>query len=207
MMKFLVGMEGATSKIENIGKGWVRKTMKRKAKGTKIHPIATQVAIQIWSAETLVPANGFKLLFTPNAKAEEAANSYQMEKIDDSNPITNITDNALEKELIAYFRLAKAGGYVPSDFELYEQPNKKVALLDFDKYGIIDESGKHVVFPYMGKKSLKSIPREALYSEELHEKLKNSLNGGGTGRGRGPGRRRDRKTRKIRFSYFPRVSS
>jgi hypothetical protein len=181
-------MEGATSTITNLGNGWVRKTMKRKAKGTKIHPIQKQLEIQKWSADTLTPANGFKLLYTPRAKANAASNSYQMEMIDDSKQISRIELPELESELIAYFQLAKKNGYMPSDFELYEQPNKRVALLDFDKYGILDTSGTHVVYPYAGRKSLKSIPREALYSEELHKKLKNSLKGGS---------RRGRKTRKA----------
>jgi hypothetical protein len=181
-------MEGATSRIENAEKGWVRKTLKKQAKKSKIHQIPKQLEIQQWSASILTPAHGFEILFTPKARVNVKDNSYLMEKIDDSSQITRIEDSRLEEELVRYFSVARKAGYMPSDFELYEQPNKKVALLDFDKYGIIELDGKHVTYPYLGKKTLKSIPREALYSEGLHEKLKNSMKGG------------KRKTRKQRRS-------
>jgi hypothetical protein len=101
---------------------------------------------------------------------------YEIERIDDSNPITKIEDAALEAELESYFRLAKEAGIYPSDFELYRQSNTRVALLDFDKYGRIQ--GRMVNFPYRHPVSLNTVPEEALYSEAFATRLQGIMKGG-----------------------------
>jgi len=169
------GMEGATSKVNVLKNGWVRKTLKRKEK-KKATPVARQLELQRWSASILTPKHGFRILFTPEARASNAANSYEMERIDDSNPITKIEDAALEAELESYFRLAKEAGIYPSDFELYRQSNTRVALLDFDKYGRIQ--GRMVNFPYRHPVSLNAVPEEALYSEAFATRLQGIMKGG-----------------------------
>lgn len=171
-------MEGATSTVSNIGKGWVKKTLKRKAKKTSILPMDTQYKIQVWSSELLQPKNGFKLLFSPSARPSTNANSYEMEKILTDKQILKISNPALKKEVIEYFRHAKAHGYYPSDFELYEQPDGRIALLDFDKYGVINKEKKTVLFPFRGEIPLDHEPREAVLTISLSRQLKNIMKGG-----------------------------
>ena len=172
-------MEGATSIVHKLKNGWVRKTLKRKAKKSNSHSAAKQIEIQQWSARTLVPENGFKLLFTPEAKRNNAnANSILMREIDTSKPIEKIKDAGLVKEILAYFAAAKKSGYYPSDFELYEQPNGTVALLDFDKYGILTASKRRASFPFRGPVRLNEAPVEAIYTEDLSEKIKGVMKGG-----------------------------
>ncbi len=170
------GMEGATSKVNLLKNGWVRKTLKRKEK-KKATPVARQLELQRWSAAILTPKHGFRILFTPEARASNAANSYEMERIDDSNPITKIEDAALEAELESYFRLAKEAGIYPSDFELYKQSDTRIALLDFDKFGTIQ--GRMVNFPYRHSVSLNTVPQESLYSEAFASRLQGIMKGGG----------------------------
>ena len=174
-------MEGATSKIERTKNGWVRKTLKRQAKKTATL-IETQLAIQNWSASILKPENGFKLLFTPAARESSYKNSYEMEEINNEHPIDTITSPELQKEIELYFKYAYAANYYPSDFELYEQPDKRVALLDFDKFGILSKTNKTVIFPYRGTVSLNTAPVEALYSENLSQHIQKIMRGSGKAR-------------------------
>lgn len=186
-------MEGATSKIDRLKNGWVRKTLKRQAKKTTT-PVETQMEIQNWSASILTPENGFKLLFTPKARESSyKKNSYEMEEIDNENPIDTITSSELQKEIELYFQYAYQAGFYPSDFELYEQPDKRIALIDFDKFGTISKTNKTVEFPYRGKLPLNTTPIEALYSENLSQHIQKIM----TGSGKKRTQTRKRKTRKY----------
>lgn len=168
-------MEGATSRVNLLKNGWVRKTLKRKEK-KRATPVANQLELQRWSAATLTPKNGFRVLFTPAARESNAENSYEMEYIDDSHQIIQINDPVLQAEVESYFRLAKEAGIYPSDFELYRQPDNRVALLDFDKFGKI--VGRTVVFPYRQPVSLNAVPKEALYTEALAARIQGIMSGG-----------------------------
>ena len=178
-------MEGATSKLDVLKNGWVRKTLKRKEK-KKATPIETQLEVHTWSANTLTPAAGFHILFTPKARASTAANSYEMELIDTSNPIDTIKEPDLQAEIEKYFQKAKEVNLYPSDFELYVQPGGQVALVDFDKFGKIQADGRTVLFPYRGSLSLNTVPEESLYTKNLANRIKNIMKGG-----------RRRKTRRL----------
>lgn len=178
-------MQGATSNVLNLKNGWVRKQLSRKMKrSNKVMPMEKQVEIHRWSAKILTPDNGFRILFTP-ALRNPKNNSYEMEIIENTNPIEKITDPQLHKEILDYFKAAKAAGFYPSDFELYQQRDGRVALLDFDKYGTI--RGGDVVFPFRGSLPLHHQPTEAVYTEELTRQLQNIMKGG-----------RHRKTRRKR---------
>lgn len=170
-------MEGATSKLDVVKNGWVRKTLKRKEK-KKATPIETQLEVQTWSAGILTPAHGFHILFTPKARASTVANSYEMEFIDISNPIDTIKDADLQAEIEKYFRKAKDANIYPSDFELYVQPGGQVALIDFDKFGKIQADGRTVLFPYRGSVLLNTVPKEALYSKNFANRIKDIMKGG-----------------------------
>ena len=183
-------MEGATSTVTDLGNGWVRKSLKKKMRRSEVTPMGRQLELQQWSAGVLTADNGFKLLFTPQAKANAGSNSsYQMEKIDIRKPVEKIEDPELRKEILSYFSFAKKAHLYPSDFELYLQPDNRVALLDFDKYGVIDESEKIVTFPFRGSIALEEAPVEALYTEELSSHIQKIMKGG---------RRRRSGTRKLR---------
>jgi hypothetical protein len=172
-------MEGATSVVHKLKNGWVRKTLKRKAKKSNSHSAVKQIEIQQWSSKTLNPENGYKLLFTPEARVNANKNSILMKEVDTSKPIHKIKDAGLVKEILAYFAAAKKSGYYPSDFELYEQPDGRIALLDFDKYGILTGSKRRASFPFRGAIRLNEAPVEAIYTEDLSEKIKNVMRGAG----------------------------
>lgn len=180
-------MEGATSRLEDLKNGWVRKTLKRKEK-KKATPIETQLEVQTWSAGILTPANRFHILFTPKARASKTNNSYEMELIDTSNPIQVIDAKDLRAELESYFQKAKEANLYPSDFELYRQPDGRVALVDFDKFGKIQNDARTVVFPYRGPVSLNKVPEEALYTESFAKRIQELMKGG-----------RRRKTRRRKY--------
>lgn len=176
-------MEGATSTLHSLNNGWVRKTLKRKQK-KKTTPAEKQLELQQWSAATLTPAHGFRILFTPRARSSTTNNSYEMERINTRDYIEKVDDPVLEAELEQFFRQAKAAGIYPSDFELYRQADGRIALLDFDKFGKI--SGKNAVFPYRGVVPLNTVPEESLYTESLAKRIQGIMKGG------------QRKTRRFR---------
>ena len=154
----------------------MRKQLTRKAKrSNKITPISKQLEIHQWSSQTLQPENGFTVLFTPLIRLTGKNNSYEMEKIDDSNLIEKVPI-PLRNEIIAYFTAAKASGYYPSDFELYLQPDGRVALLDFDKYGIIRD--RFVRFPFRGEISLNHEPIASIFNSSLVKEIRNIMKGG-----------------------------
>jgi hypothetical protein len=194
-------MEGATSFVTNIGEGWVKKTLKRSVKRSSITPMEKQLEVQTWSAGILKPENGFKLLFTPAAKPGQSKNTYLMEKINISRPIEKIEEPKLVAEVLNYFSLAKQNNLYPSDFELYEQPDGRIALVDFDKYGQIEASGTDVIFPFRGKIPIDSVPMEVMYSEDLSKNIKNIMKGGSRKKMRLTKRktRKTRKTRKVKY--------
>lgn len=169
-------MQGATSTIINLGNGWVRKQLTRKAKRSgKLTPIAKQREIHAWSASTLTPENGFTILFTPTIRITGKNNSYEMEKIDSGTPIEKIPA-ALRPEIIAYFRAAKAAGYYPSDFELFLQSDGRVALLDFDKYGLVQD--RNVIFPFRGTVSVNHEPIASMFNSSLVKEIRTIMKAG-----------------------------
>lgn len=169
-------MQGATSDVINLGNGWVRKQLTRKAKRSgKLTPIAKQIEIHDWSARTLQPENGFTVLFTPRIRMTGKNNSYEMEKIDIGSPVEKIPV-PLRTEILDYFKAAKANGYYPSDFELFLQPDGRVALLDFDKYGIIRDG--IVVFPFRGTVSVNHDPIASIFNSSLVKEIRTIMKAG-----------------------------
>jgi len=141
------GEEGAAGTIHIGNNGWVRKTLKRKARG-KTRNAKNQFIIQKWSHEYLVPSNGFTILYTPAARhSNNSKFSYSMERIDNKKQIMKLTkeDADLADEIVKYHRAAIRKGYFMNDIELYRQPDGRVAVLDFDKVGNID--GNTVTYP------------------------------------------------------------
>lgn len=95
-----------------------------------------QCIIQSKINQLLCPRNGFTLLFTPRAwRATEC--EYLMEKIDCSHQIDPNQNDVigLIKELTRFYMKSMSYSIFPCDYELYLQPDGRIALIDFDKFG------------------------------------------------------------------------
>lgn len=97
---------------------------------------------------SICTAAGITQLFVPRAWDPEAY-SYKMERIDVSRPLllTEVSSHSVLKDLQVFFRVAQQQGIFPADFELYEQPDGTVAMVDFDKFAIWSSDGT-IVFPW-----------------------------------------------------------
>lgn len=105
--------------------------------------------MQEWARLVATPEHGFKLLFVPKAKDPEK-HQYKMERIDVDEPIAMLELDkvkGLKAELQRFYRVAKESGIFPADFELYLQPDGRVAMIDFDKFATWAANGS-VTFPW-----------------------------------------------------------
>lgn len=131
-------MEGACGKIlETDDPKVVIKRMPKKSSAHKC--ILTQRApmqckIQTWAHELCKPENGFKVLRVPKAWGSNEC-EYYMEKIDITKPITPERSDLIH-DLQLLYEKGLASGYYPCDYELYEQRDGSVAMVDFDKFGL-----------------------------------------------------------------------
>lgn len=109
-----------------------------------------QCQMQMWAHELLTPANGFSVLYTPRAwYRDEDRHQYSMGRIDCSHEVDAFSASAATtNELKLFYEKAKEIGIFPCDYELYRQPDGRVALIDFDKFGAWSSSGDQVVFPW-----------------------------------------------------------
>lgn len=128
--------EGACGKIyETKQQGVVVKRLRRDRR--KSHGAKEQCRIQCKISQILCEGNGFKLLFAPRAWGA-TDNQYSMERIDCSRPLDILGNevDGLSQELAILYIKAMAYEIFPCDYELYLQPNGRVALIDFDKFGV-----------------------------------------------------------------------
>jgi hypothetical protein len=137
--------QGASSIITDLGEGWVRKTTKIPTRKDGM-PLKQVYKLHCWSHRLL--SRGYEILYTPSAR-ELKKNSYEMEKIVPSVIEQVKNGTPLAKEIINYIAAALKDGIVPQEFELYQQPDGKVALLDFDRYGTV--KGDKALFWYAEK--------------------------------------------------------
>lgn len=127
----------------------VIKKIYRKSKGNhriKSHRAREQYRLQQWAHNVL--KNSWTL-FVPQAWNPED-HQYMMERIDVSDPISHDlmgVDKDLYKELAAFYAEGKKTGIYPMDFELYRQADGRIAMVDFDKFGVWNED-KSVTFPW-----------------------------------------------------------
>lgn len=144
-------MEGASSTI-NIKDGYAIKTIKRRVKTISIED-QYKVHLIVYN---VLNCDKYKILYTPKP-IELIKNSYKMEIINDSNMVTNNDfDNKITNELQQFFADMKKFNFFPFDFELYLQPNGKIALIDFDKFGkYYDDTFEIIVFHFNKEKHLK----------------------------------------------------
>jgi len=99
-----------------------------------------QCAMQQWCASLLTPSNGFSVLFSPQAwTTGSTERQYAMEQIDCSSELSPLAAAAdplspEATELKLFYEKAQAAGIFPCDYELYRQPDGRIALIDFDKF-------------------------------------------------------------------------
>ena len=126
--------EGSSGRVfETAEPGVVVKIAKRTARGNLTIKEQFKMQHRVWS---ILNFEGYKVLYTPKP-LKCIGNSYTMEKIDDSNFIGG-AELAERPELVVelhrlYDRL-KSFKVCPNDFELYPQPDGRVAMIDYDKF-------------------------------------------------------------------------
>jgi hypothetical protein len=118
-------MEGASGKIYEYTQGKVIKVSKRKNNNFEyeIHLLAEELT------------KDFKVLRVPKVFQRISQKTYVMEEIE-INPPKFETVGLLE-ELALFYKIMISKGYFPIDFELYQQSDNTIILLDFDKFGVI----------------------------------------------------------------------
>lgn len=157
-------MEGACGKILDTENPTVviKKVHRRKRAQTRTdsHGAEEQARIQSWAADAC-RKGGFTILFVPRAWDAEHF-SYKMERIDTSNPLqlVDVKHHAVLGELKAFYEAARTRHLFPADYELYVQPDGRVAMVDFDKFATWNKDGT-VRFPW-GLELSKEQTQEAI---------------------------------------------
>ena len=111
------------------------------------HSLELQKSIHRTAYDVL---RNFRILTTPSVSDDQ--NYYIMDRIDTSKPIWlgdtesySIYDANLiidlRRELVRFWTIMWNNNFAPWDFELYLQPDSRVMMIDYDKYGIRTESG------------------------------------------------------------------
>ncbi len=106
-----------------------------------------QAAMQMWAAQ-VCRSLGCKLLYVPRAWDVET-HSYKMERISTDSPLLedDIQSHPVLTELLAFYRRAREERIFPADYELYIQPDGRVAMVDFDKFALWLEDG-NILYPW-----------------------------------------------------------
>lgn len=91
---------------------------------------------------------GARILFIPRAWDAEAF-QYKMTRISVDKPleILDAKTHPVFDELKAFYAKCRTHTIFPADFELYEQPDGTVAMVDFDKFACWKTSGE-IQFPW-----------------------------------------------------------
>jgi hypothetical protein len=144
-------MEGANGKIlstddQNVV---IKKIHRRHRAQHRSSSLSAEDQMVIQEAmRKLCMEEGFKLLFVPQAWGAERF-QYKMERICVEKPLelTDATTHPVFEELKALYRCCKRKVLFPADFELYIQPDGRVAMVDFDKFALWRSTGE-VIFPW-----------------------------------------------------------
>lgn len=113
---------------------------------TRSHRAPQQFSLQVW-AHNFFGNNS--TIFVPKAWDLED-HQYKMERIDVSNPVPYDiirNDKDIRRELTAMYATGRRTGIYPMDYELYRQADGRVAMVDFDKFGMWNNDGS-VEFPW-----------------------------------------------------------
>jgi len=142
-------MEGACGRIERVEGGGVRKVLKRTRRlGMDAY---AQAALQERVRRVAIRLR-LACVYVPQAW-QESAKSYLMEEINIQRPLVlPALDHPCAPELAAWVQALQAEGILPLDYEAYEQPDGRVAVVDVDKFGTLD--GRDVVLPWGERRSV-----------------------------------------------------
>jgi hypothetical protein len=138
-------MEGACGMISVIRPGIVRKTLKRTRRGVTVMDATEQSAMQELARQVALSL-GLKKVYVPRAW-RETDRSYIMEEINVDTPLElPALEHPSANELARWVSALLKHSILALDFEAYEQPDGRVALVDFDKFGKIE--GATVILPW-----------------------------------------------------------
>lgn len=144
-------MEGACGKIldTEAPNVVIKKIHRRRRAQQRTNSLSAeeQAAMQTWAASVCRTA-GFSRLFVPKAWGAEK-NLYKMERIQTDTPLelAKVVDHPVRTELQQFYSFARKASIFPADYELYIQPDGRVAMIDFDKFASWQEDGS-VRFPW-----------------------------------------------------------
>jgi hypothetical protein len=110
--------------------------VKEARRNSHAHDVITQRRIHALALRVLERGD-YSVLFVP--KLSDDQTKYEMELINTTRPIWLGTlsnfDTRLVQEVVQFWKDMFNEGFALLDFELYEQPNGRVALIDFDSTG------------------------------------------------------------------------
>jgi hypothetical protein len=183
--------EGAAGKIVDLGGGWVRKVLKRGFKGMSV---ADQVKYQNWLAAA---TKGYTHLYAPAAR-EHNKSSFDIERISADDPLHFRDRPDAHAEVVKLYKAAYNDGIILNDIEFYEQPDKRIAVVDVDKVCV--HNGKGAIqceFPH--NYTLTQLAKQTPFPEELSARIARIFEGRSRSRSksRGGGRRTRRSRRSV----------
>lgn len=111
--------EGVTSRIYVVSPTIVKKIQKRNK-----NKVSARYQYQV---QQIASQLQFTTLYIPRVY-EYGANWYTMERIDTTRPLNTTPEEA------AFCSQMQRCGYIANDYELYLQPDGRVALVDFDRF-------------------------------------------------------------------------
>lgn len=105
-----------------------------------------QARMQEWARSLCVQAR-FSMLFVPRAWDADK-HSYKMDRIRVDTPleVLDTKDHPVLSELKVFYAMAQKALVFPIDYELYVQPDGRVAMVDFDKFASWHDG--EIVFPW-----------------------------------------------------------
>jgi hypothetical protein len=144
-------MEGANGKIlstddQNVV---IKKVHRRHRAQQRCNSLPADKQMRMQEAvRKLCTKEGFKLLFVPQAWGAERF-QYKMDRICVEKPLEllDAKEHVVFEELKAFYACCKRKYIFPADFELYIQPDGRVAMVDFDKFARWKPTGE-IFFPW-----------------------------------------------------------
>ena len=110
--------------------------VKKAKRSSKAHDVLTQRRFHAL-AHRLLKEGDYIVLFVPDLSDDQT--QYEMHVVDTTHSIwlgtQPVSDSLLKTEVIRFWKEMFSHGFALYDFELYQQANGRVALLDFDSVG------------------------------------------------------------------------
>jgi hypothetical protein len=123
--------------------------VKKAKRGSKAHDVLTQRRFHAL-AYKLLREGGYTILYTPELSDDQT--QYEMRLVDTRKPLWLAhmphQDSLLKTEVVRFWKEMYSHGFALYDFELYEQPTGRVAILDFDSVGFhMTGTNEKIVIP------------------------------------------------------------